>query len=253
MGVKTKVFGRYAWLVFEGMGKLYDDYMAQTTDPVLKSNMQNYMAEFMFSIGTVLPCVYCRRSYQTFTHPDHPEIDIYRFLSQANGGKRLIWTLHNRVNTKLRNQELRKATTRQEQNQVREKWRKYMISYEVAVLHRYPAVTSKRFWYAVVAFLALIMCDYRAEYGCRIQRFFVLMGKILCLSADPKVNVMARTYAHALGKTKQSWAPSMDLPTRIDIVWTIQRYVFEVRGWKMLHTRQEFESKCTQAIVGCKI
>jgi hypothetical protein len=88
MGVRTKVFGPYAWLVFEGVARFYDDYMAHETDPILCAEMTSYLKEFFFLIGFVLPCVYCRISYQGFTDPSDPDnhtTDMYKMLLLKDG------------------------------------------------------------------------------------------------------------------------------------------------------------------------
>jgi hypothetical protein len=254
MGVRTKVWGKMAWIVFEGMGRFYDEYIEEEDDETKRGEMREMMIEFMFLIGFVLPCVYCRISYQEFTDPSKPEssgTDIHRMLSLKNGGKQLIYNLHNRVNKKLRDQEREKASSPSEIEKVNQKWREYAPSFEDALKHRFPSVSSKRFWNSLVIFFALIMCDFRPDESCYIYRFFLVIARMLTRAHDKSHEQMAKVYMFALTESLPLWKRDMTLTERIDIVWIIKKYVFSVHEWTFDRTRKSFEDKCKESIVGC--
>lgn len=257
MGVKTKVFGKFAWTVFEGMGKFYDDYMIHETNLQLRQDMRDYFREFFFLVGFILPCIYCRVSYREFTDPFEPanqKTDIYKMLSTQDGAKQLVYHLHNRVNQKLRDQEREQfEEDREKLKEVNEKWKKYAITYEDALKTRFPAVTSLQFWYALIVFLALVFCDFRPEESCYTYRFFWVIGKILSRAKRVEERALACAYVHGLEQTLPVWNKDMKLSTRLDIVWTIKKYVFEIHDWKFDSTRDCFEQKCKSAIVGCNV
>jgi hypothetical protein len=257
MGVKTKVFGKFAWLVFEGIGRFYDEYMLKETNQQLRQDMRDFMRECFFLIGFILPCIYCRVSYREFTDPAHPanqKTDIYKMLSLKDGAKQLVYHLHNRVNQKLRDQEREQyEEDREKLKEINEKWKNYAISYEDAIKTRFPAVTSLRFWNALIVFLALVLCDFRPEESCYIYRFFWVIGKMFSRAHEPEEKVLACAYVHGLEQTLPIWNRDMKLSTRLDIVWTIKKYVFAIHNWPFDSTRASFEEKCKSAIVGCNV
>lgn len=257
MGVKTKVFGKFAWIVFEGIARLYDETMTQATQTLSardKCILKNLMTEFYYLIGFVLPCVYCRISYREFTNPlfPSPTTDLEKCFmqNQPDGMQHLIWCLHNKVNEKLENQELDKADTSQEVKQIKAKWKKHNISFETAKEIRFPSASSQRFWYALIVFLALVMCDYRKEEANYIFEFFKVIGKLLKASHQKAIKNVARLYNDAFEDTLPLWKQDMTLPERLDIVWRLKS-VMDIKGWPFDHTRASFEHRCKEAIVGC--
>lgn len=248
MGVKTKVFGKFAWLMFEGVGRFYDEYMQAETDLRRRAEMTDMIREFFCLVGFVLPCVYCRISYREFINT---ELSIAHMLSLKHGGKQLVYRLHARVTRKLWDQDREKHASDPEQlHTLNRQWQAYNISYEQALRERFPAVSSLRFWNATMVFLALIMCDYRLEDACHIYRFFWLLGRILGRRPEP----WAAAYAAGLEQTLPLWQhPDMSrkLAVRLDVVWVLKNYVFEVSDWKFTRTRASFEAQCREAIVGC--
>jgi len=255
MGVITRVFGPRAWLVLEGVARFFDDYMAHESDELLRAEMTSFMKEFFFLTGFVLPCIYCRISYQEFTDPSDPDnhnTDLYHMLMLKDGAKKLVYNLHNRVSRKLRDQEREKFQDDfKKLEEVNAEWKQKHISFDEAIKTRFPSVVSRRFWNAMVVFLALIMCDFRSEESCYIFRFYWVIGKMLDRAHRPPEVKFARVYACALEQTLPIWKYDMPLSTRMDIVWTIKKYVFSVRDWPFNHTRHSFEEKCKTAIVGC--
>ncbi len=250
MGVKTAIFGRFAWLMFEGVARFYDEYMAKERDDVKRLEMMSLASEFFHLIGFVLPCVYCRISYRDFISTD---IDINRMLGLKDGSKRLVYALHSRVTKKLWDQEREQyASDPTKLAEINCKWTDYSIPYEQALKERFPSVESLRFWNASIVFMALIQCDFRTEDACHIYRFFWVFGKILSRKPSPLIDA----YVDALESTLPLWKhKDMDdhLSVRLDIVWVLINRVFAVHGWKFSHSRSSFEKKCKSSIVGCKV
>lgn len=255
MGVKTKIFGPYAWLFFEGMARFYDEYIAIEQDATLLLDMRDFFREFFFLIGQCLPCVYCRISYREFTYPDQPAnkyCNILSMLSDKDGAKKLVYHLHNRVNVKLRDQERELYIEDPDKlKEINEKWFRHMISYNTAVSQRFLQVCSLRFWNATIIFLALTVCDWRPDEASYIHRFFWLIGKILCRSHNAHERELGNLYMKAFEQSQSVWKRNADLETRLDTVWLIKKFIFDAKDWKFTCTRSEFFFKCKSAIVGC--
>lgn len=248
MGVKTKVFGKFAWLLFEGVGRFYDEYMQRETDPWRRTEMMDLVREFFFLIGFVLPCVYCRISYREFINTD---VNVHQMLALKDGGKQLVYRLHGRVTKKLWDQEREQfAADEHKLHEINRKWQAYCIPYAQALQERFPSADSLRFWNAALVFLALVMCDFREEDACYIYRFFWLLGRILARRPDP----LFAAYAEGLEQTLPLWRSSdmaRKLSVRLDVVWVLKKHVFDVHGWEFSRTRASFEEQCRDAIVGC--
>jgi hypothetical protein len=249
MGVKTKDFGPYAWVVLEGLGKYYDDLAQQNIDNTkILLKIQNLMTRIMFMVGFVLPCVYCRISYRHFTNPESHDIDIHKMLMLKNGGKRLVYDLHRRVSKKLEDQELEKQPDQAEC--IKEKWAKYNISFKEANQTRFVSVTCKQFWVAYVVFLGYAMCDYRPQDGHHIFQFMKLVGELLNLgTCFPNIDIISKAYTRGLKYANYMSGKTNTLAKRIDIIWNIQKYVFIVKKWKISHTPASFQSRCAKSIV----
>ena len=255
MGVKTKKFGPYAWLFFQGMARFFDEYMELEKDPKSIAEMKDLIREFFFLVGLVLPCVFCRVSFREFTYslyPTNEKCDIYKMIEEKNGAKQLIYHLHNRVNVKLRDQEREaSAENPKELQEVNAKWAKQMISYEEAIAKRYLKVTSIRFWNATLCFLAFVMCDWRPDECSHIHRFFWVIGDILCRAHHQDEKRFAHLFMQAFQQSQPVWKKENDLDTRIDIVWNIQKHIFQAKDWKFPCGREVFISSCRESIVGC--
>lgn len=255
MGVITRIFGRFAWLMFEGIARFYDEYMAKERDDAKRLEMMSLASEFFHLIGFVLPCVYCRISYRDFISTD---IDINGMLGLKDGGKRLVYALHSRVTKKLWDQEREQyASDPTKLAEINCKWTDYSIPYERALKERFPSVESLRFWNAVIIFLSMTMCDYRVEDSSHIYRFFWVTGRILNQRrSGTRDNTfdLATAYARGLEMTLPLWKDDRidkDLSLRIDIVWVLMNHVFSVKGWKFSRSRPSFEERCRASIVGC--
>jgi hypothetical protein len=253
MGVKTIVFGPRAWVFLEGMAHTYDEFMLNEKDVKKKKMMKEYFYEFLFIIGFILPCVYCRISYQTFTNPKKPEIDIKKLVNMKNGGKTVVYELHNRVNKKLWDQEKEKnRNDRKKLFETNQRWKNYCISFQTALKTRYKPADSYEFWYNTVVFLGLVMCDYRKSECHLYFRFFDLIGKILILSVNENVRQLGIIYYKCLESSSDMWKQDMAFSRRIGIVWCIIKNIFlHQRGWSFNHNLESFEKQCRKSIVGC--
>lgn len=251
MGVKTKVFGPFGWVMLEGVARAFDRYLTQETDSDKRLLIKDLMREFLFLIGFVLPCVYCRVSYREFTDPAHPcnrHCDINRVIGEPDGAKQFVYHLHKRVGIKLRDQEREKARHDPAAlARVNEAWDRYHLSFSDALRTRFPSANSRRFWRAAVMFMGLVCCDWRPADSCYVHRWFWVLGKILCQTGCR----LGPAYFRAFDQGQPLWTAHMNLDTRLDLVWAIQRRVFEAGGWDFAQTRQQFGETCRSAIVGC--
>ncbi len=263
MGVKTRKFGPVTWLFLEALAKYFDDYIdacgskiSGNTNPRCAEEMRDLFREFLFLLGQVIPCVYCRVSYREFTYalqPANKYCDVNRILMEKSGGKRFVYHLHHRVSIKLRDQEREQfKNTPGLLREVNKKWKDHMISYDKALLSRFPEIMSEEFWKATIWFLAYVMCDWRKEEACYIHRVFWLLGNILLRSPDPEIATIANRYLKAFQATQETWKSNPDLNTRLDLVWSIQKELFPQKKWTMGMTHVQFLEQCRAAIVGCK-
>lgn len=255
MGVKTKAFGPPAWIVFEGVASLIDTCLAYNHFEH-KDKMRKLAIEFFTLVGFIVPCIYCRISYQMFTDPVtcDAEMSIHRLLMLRNGAQRYVYNLHNCVNNKLKKQEQERVWRSTELQAIEQRWAAYIPSFE-AMVDRATArsIVTEEWWTAAIEFLAYVMCDYRPEECRYIYRFFIVLGEIMALVPGPRLTVISKHYIDALKRTCQLWDVNMDVSARFDIVWTIRKYVFNSMSWPIATvTRKQFESQCTAQIVGCK-
>jgi hypothetical protein len=250
MGVKTRVFGKYAWLFLQGMARMYDDAL---DNPELDHrSLTLLMQEVMFLMGFVLPCVYCRISYREFTDPAHPcnaKCDINNMLGTKNGAKQLVYHLQKRVGYKLRDQERDKAEgDKGKLGEINSKWKEYDISFHQALKSRFPDANGERFWRACISFLALVMCDWRPADVKYIHRYFEVIGRLFSLCHH---RPFASLYQEWFESSKALWETSMNLDTRLDMVWSLQCRIFRAQHWEVGCTRKQFGDRCRHAIVGC--
>lgn len=251
MGIKTTAFGPPTWIVLEGLAEMYDKCMTlEMPDKIL---LKKHIREFFYLFGFVLPCIYCRISYQMFTNPEtcDADVSIDRMLLLKDGAKRLVYNLHNCVNKKLRQQELEKVWRSTDKKQIEKRWDTYIPTYEEAVKKRFVSIKTKQFWIAMIQFMAYVMCDYRAEDCQHIYRMFILLGEILNLIPNQAIAELNRSYIVSLKKTAHLWEPHMDISTRFDIVWSIKKHIFTTCNWSSPFQRQQFERECRKHIVGC--
>lgn len=89
MGMKTKMWGPHMWITLHVLAMNYPD------NPTI-SQQQNYK-EFFNMLGNILPCCYCRDSYQFFIKL----LPIDNYLVNSKYMQYWVYILHNLVNQKL--------------------------------------------------------------------------------------------------------------------------------------------------------
>lgn len=94
-GMMTKVWGPAGWLFLHCVAFGYP-YKLNPEDKEDQQKMKHYK-NFFESIATILPCRYCRESYQDFID-DYP-IDPY--LTSRKDLSKWFYTIHNKINHKL--------------------------------------------------------------------------------------------------------------------------------------------------------
>ena len=93
----TRLWGPSAWKLFHLVAQ---NYPQKPTD----EDRRNWQ-EFFISVKNILPCKYCRESFQQFME----ELNIVDFLFSRRNLQKWMWLMHNKVNAKLRKQNLLKT------------------------------------------------------------------------------------------------------------------------------------------------
>lgn len=270
MGVKTKIFGKHAWIVLETMCLIYDQMMEKLhqKENELKNNWKykeeiqiiySLMSTYMRLVGKVLPCVYCRISYRDFTNSDDSQTDIEHMLSLKNGAKKLIYNIHNKVNNKLKQQEIDEK--KEPKHIILQRWKKKEPTFKEALQARYLSPNHYQFWYSLIIFLGLIMCDYEESSSWYIKQFFEITSTLLFkygkICNDIEVLQLSKAYWIGLESSEIYWNDKKELSNnikkRIQLVYQIQKYIFELKKnqWNFQHNLTDFEDTCMSAIVGC--
>ena len=94
-GMMTKVWGPAGWMFLHSVAFGYPQEI-DGKDPEHVMKRQSYKL-FFESIGHVLPCKYCRESYQQYAR----DMPIDNFLDTRRGLCRWLYAIHNMVNEKL--------------------------------------------------------------------------------------------------------------------------------------------------------
>lgn len=144
MGVKTSVWGPYAWMVLEGLSKI-----ANSSRECL-----NEYINILLLIPTILPCIHCRRSTFIFLTTGDTCINKLNCISATTH----IYLLHEAVNHKLG---------------------KSSISYNDANHKMNNGVEDSEFWDALVRFLSFILCDFREDINNEILEFLMCIQRLL--------------------------------------------------------------------------
>lgn len=100
--MNTQAFGGCTWDSMFFMAAGYD----LNEEPRSVKDPQYY--NYFKSIGDVLPCIYCRRSYKGFFE----ELKIEGYFGKPCGLMKFVYDLKNKVNEKLLNQEFEAAIER---------------------------------------------------------------------------------------------------------------------------------------------
>ena len=91
-GMQTRVWGPAGWLFLHSIAQNYP------WEPD-KQKKQDYL-QFFKLVGNVLPCRYCRESYQDFISEPSTLLD-YNVLSNRKTLTKWLYLVHNKVNKKL--------------------------------------------------------------------------------------------------------------------------------------------------------
>ncbi len=92
------------------------------------TDLQKEFHEFFYILQFVLPCKYCRASFNQFLH-ESPITN--KVLQNKNNFSHWFYEMHNKVNNKLRNQE--KDAVNQYFDQIQQSYKTYHISFNDAI------------------------------------------------------------------------------------------------------------------------
>ena len=95
-GMLTKVWGPPLWIGLHAITFGYPEKIDITNKEHLEKRKAYY--EFFKLVGDVLPCKYCRQSYKEY----FTDLDPMPFLNNRRDIVRWLFTIHNKVNDKLK-------------------------------------------------------------------------------------------------------------------------------------------------------
>jgi hypothetical protein len=261
MGVKAKVFGPIAWKFLSGLAKAHDTILYDPNKGSLEKGKAGcYMRKLWYLLVFVLPCIYCRQSYQNFTNPSSPEskvLSIDFIMDKAeNPAQTFLYNLHTRVNVKLAQQEIEAVDDEEYVSKVKEKWYKYQPTLDESFTNNLD-VSDTSFWSLTLQFMSLVLCDFPTEAykhrdGDMIYDFFETVYHLLSFHPNSKVQDKAKMYYRGLLSTHQRmlWNTPMDIDTVVLIVSEINGALDGV----CTQFENDFEWKvwCEEAIVECE-
>lgn len=94
-GMMTRVWGPTGWIFLHSITFGYPDVInLQNKD---HRKRKKSIRQFFILIGDVLPCIYCRESFQQFIK----ELPIDDFLDTREDLTYWLYTIHNKINEKL--------------------------------------------------------------------------------------------------------------------------------------------------------
>lgn len=94
-GMMTKVWGPPGWLFLHCITFGYPFKINEMNPEHLEK--RNFYKNFFFNLGKVLPCKYCRESYDKY----YQELPIDNFLNTRKDLCLWLYLIHNKVNDKL--------------------------------------------------------------------------------------------------------------------------------------------------------
>lgn len=239
MGVKTKAFGPVAWRFLESMAAELDHIYntTPTTDKKKLFSIDLLTNDFFTLLAFVIPCVYCRISYTSFLET----IDIQKRLKLQNTDKvrKIVFDIHNKVNNKLRDQELDNVKHDFDlMNTVSRKWDDFIPIDIKDLKDRFQDSNHPSFWINIIYFLSYVMCDFTCFS--KTKQFFLIISDILSLVSNHNTLLDTKRYLQGIKKTEPLWNTSgkpgniITLKERLLIVWTIQKYVFRKKKKKLM-------------------
>jgi hypothetical protein len=250
MGVRTKKFGPTAWVVFEGLARCFDEFMSKCTDSKDSKKMLCLFSQALFSIGFILPCVYCRVSFREFSNPvDCDEsLSISKMLTLKNGGSQFIYNLHRRVSKKLEDQEMADVKM-PDKKKIAKKWKEYNISFQTALKTRFKSIETQTFWSNFTEFIGYCFCDYRSLENFNLYMFMFLESVcgMISMSSQSSERV-GKNFQKVLSTFNQYSFENPD--QRFDFVWNLQKSIFPILNFKIVdETVYDLQKKCEEAIV----
>lgn len=218
MGVRTKDFGPYAWRVLEAMANQYDEMPS--------TRLRYVFGQFLYLLGFLLPCVFCRVSYREFISGLNPNTDISSML-KLNRAKLLIYNLHECVNEKLYQQSLEQPSP---------KPRVRLDFSEV----KFGTTETKCFWEAFLIFMGYVMCDYRESIRHYLIDFITCIQEFLTLTDSYYVTA----FNEGLHRVTFQWDK---LESRLRDIW----FMFQplTKYWQFDIDETRFRNICQQGIV----
>ena len=257
MGVKTKVFGPVYWVFLLGIAILLDEIKGLKTSVKL---------EFIHLLAFMVPCVYCRISYRSFIDPEHKDfsLDVNYYTSLGmDGMKRFVYDLKNRVNLKLKEQELNdnllQAGLHFEEEKIQHKWNKQKITFNQALrtVFREASPNQMKFWSCLVWTFGFMFCDYDLKYHDLYFRFMMFVSEVLFL--NDSTSTLGLELISFFRERKSLWTLMKEeqvssLDDRLDLVWSLKELVFDqcMPHWEFSWTRDQWTQMLKNAIVGCQ-
>jgi hypothetical protein len=252
MGISAKKFGPVAWKFLESIAVFCDAFIAREQTVLRRTLMRALFARAVFSIGFLLPCVYCRFSFRAFTNPVHPlneSVDIITGVHLPDGCKKLVYNLHVAVNKKLEKQDIETAFPEQV-CAVHKKWTEYNISYEEALDSRFGQRSAPDVWVYLTTLIAFIICDYDVletrEHTCGL---FASISDMFALAVKASPWLVPSDFMEKLAtlrpvlSRKSSWGTKHSRQT---MAWTTHRAVLEAGMWsERMATRSAIFQMCS--------
>ena len=234
MGISAKKFGPVAWKCLEAIAVLCDLYISNEKNALKRTLMRALFARAMFSIGFVLPCVYCRFSFRTFTNPTralNDSVDILKSIHLEDGCKKFVYHLHVAVNHKLEKQEIEAGGSAQF-CVTHEKWQNYNISYEEALKTRFGQRSVGDVWVYLTTLIAFIICDFdEVETRVHTGDLFASVYDMFTLFTEKNPPRLLLSKLATIGPEfykKRNWRTNTNRQT---LAWTAHEGILQSGGW----------------------
>lgn len=220
MGVKTKEFGKFGWVVLESFARAFDEFRPKSKCEY--ERVKCLLSHIFYLLGFILPCVYCRVSFRDFTDGKNPQTDICKMINKRKA-RLLIYNIHECVNDKL-----------QMQGNIRNR-----ISFEDV---KFTHIETFKFWESFLILCGYIMCDYRVIEHDKILQFFISISDFLeIVSPD-----LSAVFKMGFNNMTQDWKI---LKNRLDDVWNLVLPLEMKNDWKFEFSQSRFREICKSGIV----
>ena len=168
MGVRTVVFGKFAWQYLHGLCQWLDAH----------EHDRKLAIRVLSALVWIMPCIYCRRSAAVFITKDKLNPTKIGKKHGSDTFKEWAYRLHQQVNMKLFWQDVKNNKPR-----IWSHWLGYQPPLKKV---KYVKALSKHWLSSVIQFFAYVVCDYPTEqdddYSKRkrqIQLFLPNLGKLV--------------------------------------------------------------------------